>query len=122
MKSKQPDTNELLTKLAKSASWWRRFFESSDAEEIHQIISELSPLDLATLDQRVRESWSSYRYYDVQKWQSLRPSDIGRLAQSKFATTLVGLVSFHFNGYVREAAVVELASQRAGKELPFLLI
>lgn len=122
MKPNQSEANELLKKLAKSASWWRRFFESSDAEEIHQIISELSPLDLATLDQRVRESWTSYRYYNLQNWQSLRPSDVGRLAQSKFATSLVGLASSHFSGYVREAAVVELSSQRTGKELPFLLI
>jgi hypothetical protein len=111
-----------LNKLAKSASWWRRFFESSDAEGIHQIILELSPLDLAALDRRVRESWTAYRFYNLQNWQALRPSDVGRLAQSKFATSLVGLASFHFSGHVREAAVVELASQRNGKELPFLLI
>lgn len=122
MKPDRSETNELLKKLAKSVSWWRRFFESSDAEEIHQIISELSPLDLATLDQRVRESYTAYRYYSLQNWQSLRPSDVGRLAQSKFATSLVGLASSHFSGYVREAAVAELASQRTGKELPFLLI
>jgi HEAT repeat protein len=122
MNPNRADTNELLKKLANSASWWRRFFESSDAEEIHQIISELSSLDLAALDQRVRESWTAYRYYNLQNWQALRPSDVDRLAQSKFATSLIGLASFHFNGYVREAAVVELASQRTGKELPFLLI
>lgn len=122
MKPNQPETNELLKKLARSASWWRRFFESEDAEEIHQIISELSPLDLATIDQRVRESWTGYRYYNLQNWQSLRPSDVGRLAKSKFATSLVGLASFHSSGYVREAAVAELASQHSGKELPFLLI
>ena len=122
MKPNQSETNELLKKLAKTASWWRRFFESSDAAEIDQIISELSPLDLATLDQRVRESYSAYRYYNLQNWQSLRPADIARLAQSKFATSLVGLASSHFSGYVREAAVAELALQRTGKELPFLLI
>ena len=122
MKPNRVETNDLLKKLAKSASWWRRFFESSDAEEIHQIISELSPLDLAALDQRVRESWTSYRYYNLQNWQNLRSSDIGRLAQSNLATSLVGLASFHSSGYVREAAVLELASQRTGKEMPFLLI
>lgn len=119
---KPEETNELLRKLARSASWWRRFFESTDAQEIHQIISELPPLELAMLDQRVRSSWTSYKYYDLNNWQSLRPSDVGRLAQSKFAISLVGLASFHFSGYVREAAVNELALQRTGKELPFLLI
>lgn len=120
--SNRTDTNDLLNKLAKSASWWRRFFESSDAGEIHQIILELSPLDLAALDRRVRESWTAYRFYNLQNWQALRPSDVDRLAQSKFATSLVGLASFHSSGHVREAAVVELASRRTGKELPFLLI
>jgi HEAT repeat protein len=122
VKPNRLETNELLKKLAKSADWWRRFFESNDAEEIHQIISELSPLDLAALDQRVRESWMAYRYYNLHNWQSLRPSDVARLAQSKFSTALLGLASFHSSGYVREAAVTELASQRTGKEVPFLLI
>lgn len=121
MKPGPAETSELLKKLAKSSSWWRRFFASTDAEEIHQIISELPPLDLAVLDQRVR-GWSSYSYYSLHNWQSLRPSDVSRLAQSKFATSLLGLASFHYSGYVREAAVRELAMQRAGKELPFLLI
>jgi HEAT repeat protein len=122
VKPKPTETNDILRKLAKSASWWRRFFESSNAGEIHQIISELSPLDLAALDQRVRESWTAYRYYNLHNWQGLRPPDVGRLAQSEFAISLVGLASFHFNGYVREAAICELVSQRTGKELPFLLI
>lgn len=122
MKPNHTETNELLKKLAKSASWWRRFFESNDTEEIHQIISELSPLDLATLDQRVRDSWVGYNYYNLQNWQKLRPADVRRLSKSKFGTSLVGLASFHFSGYVREAAVTELAVQRDGKELPFLLI
>ena len=121
MKPSSSETSELLKKLAKSASWWRQFFASTEAEEIHQIVSELPPLDLATLDQRVR-GWSAYGYYNVHNWQSLRPSDVSRLAQSKFATSLVGLASFHHSGYVREAAVAALATQRTGKELPFLLI
>lgn len=64
MKSSSSETNELLKKLAKSASWRRRFFESTDAEEIHKIISDLPPLDLAALDQRVR-GYSQYHYCPV---------------------------------------------------------
>lgn len=116
------ETIELLKKLAKSASWWRRFFESTDAEEIHQIISGLPPLELAALDQRVRESWMAYRFYDLNNWQSLRPLDVNRLAESKFATSLLGLASSHSSGYVRETAVRALAAQTSGKELSFLLI
>ena len=73
------------------------------------------------LDQRSRE-WSEYSYYRLHSWRFLAPGDVRRLAKSQFATSLIGLVSFHFSGYVREAAVQELASQRTGRELPFLLI
>jgi HEAT repeat protein len=121
MKPNPSDPSELMKKLAKSASWWRHFFESEDTEGVHNIVSELSPLDLAALDQRVR-GWGAYSYYNLNNWQNLRPSDVIRLAQSKFAVSLVGLASFHHSGYVREAAVRELAAQLTGKELPFLLI
>lgn len=121
MQPNPSDTGALLGKVAKSASWWTRFFESEDAEEIHGIIEELSPLDLAVLDQRAR-GYTEYRYYRLRNWENLRPSDVGRLAQSQFVTSLVGLSSFHFSGYVRETAVEELARQHSGKELPFLLI
>ncbi len=121
MKPNPSETGALLNKVAKSASWWRRFFESQDAEELHQIIEDLSPLELAALDQRAR-GYSAYGYYRLHNWENLRPSDVGRLAQSKFATSLVGLSSFHFSGHVREAAVVELARHQSGKELPLLLI
>jgi len=121
MKSSSSETNDLLKKLANSASWWRRFLQSTDAEEVHKIISELPPLDLAALDQRVR-GYRLYGYYVAQNWHSLRAVDVGRLARSKFAVSLIGLASFHYSGYVREAAVRELAAQRTGQELPFLLI
>jgi HEAT repeat protein len=117
------ETAELMRKLSEAGRWQRRFFDSSDAEEIHQIVSGLSPLDLATLDLRVRESWNAYGCYNLPKnWQNLKATDVERLAQSKFAMSLIGLASFHFSGYVREAAVRALDLQRTGKELPFLLI
>ena len=121
MKPNPLATDKQLNKFEKAASWWRRFFQSDDLEEIHQIISELSPLDLASLDQRTR-GYIPCRYYDLLNWHNLRPSDVSKLAQSKLAMSLVGLASFHSNGFVREKAVTELVSQNTGKELPFLLI
>lgn len=121
MKHNLPGPGELFGKLASSASWWRRFYETHDAEEIHQIVTELSSSDLVSLDQRAR-AWSEYGYYTLQNWRSLQPSDVGRLAQSKYASSLLGLASFHHGGYVREAAVEELTRLETGKELPFLLI
>ena len=78
-------------------------------------------MDLANLDHRAR-GYVAYGYFNANNWKSLRPADVGRLAQSSHPTILVGLCSFHFSGHVREAAVEELALQRSGKELPFLLI
>lgn len=115
MKQDRKQIGELLKKLANSASPWRRVFQNGHFEEIDGAIAKLSPVELASLDLRARR----YSGYD---WEYFEPSDVGRLARSKFASSLVGLASFHFNGYVREAAVRQLALQRTGKELPFLLI
>lgn len=108
-------------KLSKSAQWWQLFLQSTSNEEIDHIVSGLSPLNLATLDHHMRE-WCTHAWYVRHNWQYLQPADIATLAKSKFASTLVGLASFHQNGYIREAAVRELASQHTGAELPFLLI
>lgn len=121
MKPSGPETKELLRKLTKSAGWWRRFVATTDAAEFHELISQLSPLDLAALDQRVR-GVHSYGYYVSQQWHNLRPSDVVRLAKSEFAVSLLGLTSFHYSGYVRQSSVQHLALQRNGNELPFLLI
>jgi HEAT repeat protein len=110
------NAQKLLVSFGKVASRWRVFFISSEAEEIHKIISALLPLNLAALDVDVRR----LTYY--KDWYEFRPSGVKHLAQSKFATSLVGLASFHNSGYVRAAAVKELASLHTGKELPFLLI
>ncbi|MDR3458195.1 MAG: hypothetical protein P4N60_12165 [Verrucomicrobiae bacterium] len=119
MKPGAPKTPELLEKLANSASWWRRFFASSDAGEIHQIISALSPLELVTLDQRVRDGHQAYKFYDLNNWYKLAPSDVNRLAQSEFAMALVGLASFHSSGYVRDAAPKSWHYSTRAKNCPF---
>jgi HEAT repeat protein len=56
------------------------------------------------------------------RWRKLRPSDLSRFTSSEFAVSLLGLATFHSNGYVREAAVEHLAAHNSGQELPFLLI
>ena len=121
MKSVSLETKNLLQKLANSASWWQRLVTDTDAQAVHSQIEDLSPLDLAALDQKVRTDGSN-RYEVDRRWYNLRPSDVGGFAKSRFAVSLVGLSSFHHSGYVREAAVKELSLQCNGKELPFLLI
>ena len=91
------------------------------AEAVHRLLATLAPLDLAALDQRIREVGSYDREVD-RRWRKLRPSDLSRFASSEFAVSLLGLASFHSSGYAREAAVEELSALDSGQELPFLLI
>jgi HEAT repeat protein len=91
------------------------------AEAVHRLLATLAPLDLAALDQRIREIGSYDRERD-RRWRKLRPSDLSRFVSSEFAVSLLGLASFHSSGYAREAAVEKLSALDSGQELPFLLI
>ena len=117
----QSVTSEQLNRVAILGHWWRRFLTVTEVSDVHDIVTTLSPLQLASLDQRVR-GWRNYAHYELNNWQHLRPSDVGRLARSPYSASLLGLASFHFNGHVREAAVSELALRTDATELPFLLI
>ncbi|HET6248192.1 MAG TPA: hypothetical protein VFE47_10885 [Tepidisphaeraceae bacterium] len=83
------------------------------ATAIHQIVGVCDPLQLAQLDRMVREI-SEYRVPPISAHhvRSLSLELVGTL----------GIMSFHGSGFVREAAVRELADHHAGAELPFLLI
>jgi len=60
---------------------------------------------------------------DFGKWQELEPKHLGRLKISdRSHTTIMGLMSMHWSGYVREAALKRLGKTRDGCELPFLLM
>ena len=91
------------------------------AQAADSLMENLSPMDLAQLDQDMRAFGPCDRRQG-NLWQKLRPSDLQPFIQSEHATTLLALASCHNNGHVREAAVQELMLQRNGRELPFLLI
>jgi len=91
------------------------------AEAVHRLLEPLNPMELATLDYRIREVGSYDREGDS-RWRKLTPARVSRFAETDFAASLCGLASFHGNGYVRESAVDELRQIRGGSELPFLLI
>lgn len=76
--------------------------------------------DLIALDRAIRSAFGAYR---VTAWCALESLDLllsGLAGEPR--TAVLGLASFHANGFVREAAVRELAQQDDGAELPFLLI
>lgn len=56
-------------------------------------------------------------------WRQLQPREVAALAGSPQPNAeVLGVLSFHRNGYVRQAAVRQLAEVHDGNELPFLLI
>jgi HEAT repeat protein len=90
---------------------------ASDA--IHQLLSAASPEDLIALDEHMR--WESWDWSS--RWQQLRPDEVSALPRTEASrTSVLGLVSFHRSGYVRERAVRLLAAAPAGAGLPYLLI
>ena len=109
-----PEIASLLTDS--HGAVWRAAVES-----VHRLLQTLSPFDLAGLDQRMR-NFGATDYGGNQAWRKLRPSDLRRFTSSEFASTLLGLASFHNDGHVREAAVNSLSALNDGQELPFLLI
>lgn len=88
---------------------------------IQSLIAGVPPLDLAFLDQHVRQfgPWS----YGRTRVAEVNPKDVQELGPSVGVTPFVlGLASFHRDGYVREAATRALARVSSGAEVPFLLI
>ena len=76
--------------------------------------------ELLELDEQVR--WL-YDWNVGEAWTKLRAQDVSKLPATERSRGLVlGLASFHGNGYVREAAVEALDNLHDGTELPFLLI
>ncbi|WHX31034.1 hypothetical protein QNK09_01860 [Brevibacillus agri] len=78
---------------------------------------------LISLDQYIRRL-TAYQHADkLGAWHELSPASIEAFPiQDEADASFVGLCSFHRNGYVREAAVVRLAREASGAELPFLLL
>jgi len=92
------------------------------ARTLHKLISEATTNDLVWLDQVLRQR-SSYSGDYLYEWQKLWPDQLGKLERFEDASvSLLGMASFHSNGYVREAAIKRLALITSEAELPFLLL
>lgn len=85
-----------------------------------ECIGAASAEELLELDELCRRSW----WYDPGTgWRAMDPGDLTTLAGiSPDPTRILGVLSFHSDGRVRERAVRELATMSGGTELPFLLI
>lgn len=86
---------------------------------VTSLLATLSPYDLIQLDDL--SSWS----YPADAWDKVKPSDVADVAGEAHGSShssVLGVLSFHRNGFVRQEAVRHLTEVQDGSELPFLLI
>jgi HEAT repeat protein len=90
------------------------------AEILNRVLSTLSSTQLIKLDILLREKVS----YDWHRdWRNKSPEELLHPLMSKEEkVTILGLSSFHPNGYFREKAIRTLSSLETGGEIPYLLI
>lgn len=81
------------------------------AASIVKILAEAPPEDLPKIEESIRPRWRYERRVSVAD-DLLDTADVHAL----------GLLSFHANGFIREAAVRRLAAIRDGTELRYLLL
>ncbi len=87
---------------------------------IARLLASVSPEDLLHLNEVFDWSWR-LQVSDV--WNKLKPTGVESLVtDTSVRTPVLGLLSFHRNGYVRHEAVHHLAEIYDGTELPYLLI
>jgi HEAT repeat protein len=90
------------------------------ARTIHHLLSLVSPDQLLHLSGVVGWSWG---WYISDAWDNLTPKSISTLlVDLDSQAAVLGLLSFHRSGYVRQEAVRLLARETTGDELRYLLI
>jgi hypothetical protein len=91
-------------------------------EAIHRLLSEMPAQALPALDYAIRRMGSTAWVIGAARdWTGVAPPFPSDVPDSPARVQLLGLLASHGDGYVREAAVVELARSSSGEELPFLL-
>ncbi|WP_061994627.1 hypothetical protein [Clostridium sp. ATCC 25772] len=90
------------------------------AEILNNFVRTLSFSQLVKMDTIFRERTSFEWYYD---WNNKNPNDlIHPLMSQEEKITILGLSSFHPNGYFREKAILALSNIKTGNEIPYILI
>ena len=76
-------------------------------------------------DLRSGEYYLGYKdYIPRKKWYGLKPDELDKLIEEKNKDTilLLGLLTFHNNGYIREKALILLNNYTTGEEILFILL
>ena len=82
----------------------------------------VSSKDLIWFDQYFRQRTSSWSHYNSD-WNKLNPTNLKLIFKFPgFQLPLLGLLSFHGSGYVREEATKRLDLINNGHEIPFILL
>ena len=90
------------------------------AEALNYVMGTLSVNQLIKVDKIFRERASYDWHYN---WISKDPKELLHHFMSEDEkVTILGLSSFHPNGYFREKAIIALADMETGNEIPYLLI
>jgi len=96
----------------------RRSEANAAATAVDALLSDATDDELILLDQAMRGDRDAWY---LPAWWNLEPGDLSPPESLKERVTLE-IVSFHPNGFLREAAVIHLARLTDGGELPFLLL
>lgn len=90
------------------------------AEILNNVMSSFNSTQLIKLDKIFRESMSYDSYND---WRNRNPKELLHPSMSEEEKiTILGLCSFHPNGYFREKAIIALTSMEKGQGIPYVLI
>ncbi|GAA0765013.1 hypothetical protein GCM10008908_00930 [Clostridium subterminale] len=90
------------------------------AESLNYVMSTLNSSQLIKVDKIFRERVSYEWSYD---WRTKDPKELLHpLMSEEEKVTILGLSSFHPNGYFREKAIKALSNMETGHEIPYLLI
>ncbi len=93
---------------------------SAASRTVHSLIDRLPPERLRHLGDMVSRSWGSF-IGDAWERSTLAGAQT-LITDESTRTSILGLLSFHRNGYVRHEAVRLLAQIHDASELPYLLI
>jgi len=88
---------------------------------VELLMKGMRRVDLLQLDERIRSGvWRVPTY--MRLWETMKFDSLRRFTSGRGQVGIIGAVSCHSNGYLREAALRCLSQINDGNELPFLLI
>lgn len=116
------ESSELEAASVASRALWHESpaVRAAACQCIHQIVSQVPPIALLEIPNAL--TWH-YSWYPFDAWSNLQPSAVQSLEiDAKYRASVLGLISFHQNGYIRHSALRLLAEIHDGSELSYLLI